>query len=83
MKNKQHGNNETLEVTERIRIGLSIKKNRTLIKKRRDRPRHKSKETRIKIIVSNTHEIRETTIHKKLPRRLVLQEMNTIKQFLM
>ena len=83
MRNKQHKNNETLEVTKKIQTGLSIRKNEISIKKRRDRPRHKSKKIRIKIIVSNTYEIRRTTIYKRLPRRLALQEMNTIKQFSM
>ena len=64
---------------ERIRIDLSIKKNETLVKKKRDRSRHKPKEIRIKTIVPDIHEIRRTVIYKKLLRRLVLQEMNTIK----
>ena len=79
MENIQHKNNETPEVTEEIRTNLPIGKNRTLIKKKRNRPRHKLKRTRIKIITFDIHETRRTVIYKKLPRRLILQEMNTTK----
>ena len=68
MKSTQYGNDETLEMTKRIRTSLSIKKDETLTKERRNRPCHKSKKTRIKIIISNTYEIRETIIHKRLSR---------------
>ena len=79
MRNKQYKNNEILEVTKRIRTSLSIRKNEILTKKKRDKLRHKSKKTETEIIISSTYETRETTIHKRLPRRSVLQEMNTIK----
>ena len=62
-----------------MRIGLSVKRDETPIKKKRNKLRHKSERIRIKIILSNIHEIRETTIYKRLSRRLTLQEMNTIK----
>ena len=66
-------------MTKKIRTSLLIERNETFIKKKRDRPRHKSKETRIKIIILNIYETRETVIYKRLPRRLALQEMNTTK----
>ena len=52
-----------------VRIDISIKRNRILDKKKRSRLRHNLKRTRIKIIVSNIHEIRETVIYKEPPRR--------------
>ena len=64
MENKQYEYNKTLEVTERIRTGLSIRRDETLVKKRRNGPRHKSKKTRIKVIVSNIYKTRETTVLK-------------------
>ena len=68
MRNKQSRNNETLEMIKKIRTSILIKKNGTLDKKKRGELRYNSKRTRIKIITSNIHETRETTIHKKLPR---------------
>ena len=79
MRNKQYENSKTLGVVRKIRTDLSIKKNKTLIKKKRNRSRYKSKEVRIKIIVSDIYETRETIIYKELSRRPTLQEMNTTK----
>ena len=69
MKNEQRRNNRTFELTKKIRTSISIKENEILNKKKRNRLRHNSKETRIKIIVSNIYETRKTIIHKKLSRR--------------
>ena len=56
MEFEQYRNDETIELTIEIRIGISIEENETLVKKRRSGPRYKSKEVRTKIIISNIYE---------------------------
>ena len=72
MENKQYKNNRTSEMTKRVRTDFSIRKNRTSIKKRRDRSRHRSEEVRTEIIISNIYETWETVIYKRLFRRSTL-----------
>ena len=71
IKNKQHRNDGTLEMTKKIRTDVSIKKDDTLDKKERSELRHNSERIEIKIITFNTHETRETIIYKRLPRRSI------------
>ena len=66
IKNKQHNNDETLEIIKEIRIDILIKENETLNKKKRNKSCHNSKRTRIKTLVSNIYKTRETTIYKEL-----------------
>ena len=80
MGNKQYKNDETLKMIKRIRTDILIKEDETSRKKRENRLRHNSKRIRVKIIISDTHKIERTIIHKRLSRRSTLQEMNTIKQ---
>ena len=53
MKNEQYRNNETFRLVKEIQTDVSIKENGTLDEKKRSEPRHNSKETRTKIIISN------------------------------
>ena len=69
MGNKHYRNYKTLRLIKKIRIDISIKENKTFKKKRENELRNNSKETRTKIVVSNIHEIRETTVYKRLSRR--------------
>ena len=69
MRFEQYENDETIELTIEIRTSISIKENRILVKKKRSESRYKLKEVRIEIIISNIHEIWETTVYKELPRR--------------
>ena len=57
MRNKQHENDGAIRLTKRIWIGILIKENEILVKKKRSRLCHKSKEIRIKIIISNIYKI--------------------------
>ena len=57
MRNEQRKDNETFELTKKVRIDISIKENETLDKKKRDGPRHNSKGIRTKTITSNIYEI--------------------------
>ena len=79
MENNQYGNNETTKLTRELRTSISVKRNRVLVEKRRSRLFHNSERTRIKTIVSNIYETRETTVYKELPRRPISKEMDTIK----
>ena len=56
MKNEQHNNNRILRMTKRIRTDLSVKRNEIIVKKKENKSCHNIKETRTKIILSNTHE---------------------------
>ena len=69
MRNEQRKNNRTFKLTRRIRISILIKENETFNKKKRNELRYNSKEIRIKIIISNIYETRETIVYKELPRR--------------
>ena len=82
MKNKQYNNNETLEMTKRLRTDISIKEDKIFDKKKRSKLCHNFKRIRTKILTFNIYKIRETIIHKRLSRRFTLQEMNTTKQIL-
>ena len=53
-------------MTERVRVSILIKRDRTLDKKRKDGLRYNSKETRVEIVVFNIYEVRKTTIYKEL-----------------
>ena len=66
-------------MTEKIRVDILVKRNETFIKKKRNKLRHSLKEIRVETFVLNIYKTRETTIYKRLSRRLILQEMNTIK----
>ena len=70
MRNKQYDYNETLRMTKEIRVSILIEENETLIKKKKSKLRYSPKRIEIKTLIFNTYEIRETTIHKELPRRL-------------
>ena len=59
-------------MTKEIRTDVPDKKDETLVKKKRSGLRHKFKEIRIEILIFNTYETRETTVHKKLSRRSTL-----------
>ena len=69
MRNEQHGKYGAPELAERVRVSISIKRNRTLDKKRRSELRYNTKETETEIIISNTYKTRETIIYKRLSRR--------------
>ena len=66
-------------MTKEIRINILIKENEILNKKKRSKSCYYFKETRTKTLISNIYKTRETTIYKKLFRRLTLQRMNTTK----
>ena len=66
-------------MTKEIRTGISIKRKETLIKKKRSELCHSPERIRTKTFIFNTYKTRETTIYKRISRRFVLQEMNTIK----
>ena len=70
MRNKQHNNNETLEMTKEIRISISIKRNRIPDQERRSKLYYNFKRIRTKILIFNTYKIRKTIIYKRLSRRL-------------
>ena len=78
IRNKQHDNDGVLEIT-KVWTSISIKKNKTLVKKKKSGLRYSSKRTRIKTLTSNIYKTREIIIYKRLSWRLTLQEMNTIK----
>ena len=59
---------------------ILIKEDETFNKKKKSRLYHNSKRIRIKILVFNIYKTRETTIYKRLLKRLTLQEINTTKQ---
>ena len=59
-------------MTRGLRISILIKRNKTLVEKRRSRPRYSSEETETKIIISNTHETGEVIVYKRLSRRSTL-----------
>ena len=69
IRNKKHDDNRTLEMIKEIRTSISIKKNRTLVKKRKSKLCYNSKRIRTKVITLNTYKTRETTIYKELSRR--------------
>ena len=66
MRNEQRKNDKAFELIKKVRTSISIKKNETFDKKKRNRLRYNSKETRTEIITSNTYETRETTVYKRL-----------------
>ena len=72
MKNKQYRDHETFKLIKRIRTDISVKENRTLVKKKRSELYYNSKRIETKIIISNIYETRETTIYKRLSRRVTL-----------
>ena len=69
IRDKQHDNDRTPEIVKEIWTSILIKRDKTLVKKKRSKLYYNSKEIRIKVITSNIYEIRETTIYKKLSRR--------------
>ena len=83
MGNEQYRDHETLRLVKRIWISILIKENKTFNKKEKNELYDNSKKTRIKIVVSDTYETREIIVYKRLSRRSILQEMNTIKQILL
>ena len=72
MRNKQYSNNKTLRITKEIRTSISVKENKTFIKKRESKLRYSSKRIEIKTFILNIYKTRETTIYKELSRRLTL-----------
>ena len=70
-------------MTEEVRGDILIREDETLNKKKRSELYYNFERIRTKTLVSDIYKTRETTIYKRLSRRLTLQEMNTIKQILM
>ena len=59
-------------MTKEIRTSISVRENRTFIKKKRSELRYNSKRIKIKTLILNIYKTRETTIYKELSRRLTL-----------
>ena len=71
MRDKQYKSYRILKLIKKIRINILIKRNKTFNKKKKNELRNNSKETRIKIMILNIYETRETTVYKELSRRSI------------
>ena len=69
MRNEQYRNHETLRLTKKIRTSIPVKRNKTLVKKKRSELCHNFKRIGTKIIISDIYETRKTIVHKELSRR--------------